>query len=149
MKSQLLVDACVCTYVNVFLFSVRVFEIPGRLADNEWKCSPSTAAFNWSNRPKWARSCCPNNEALCSLSLSAGRSMWNNNTLLHISAPTTQQHFLSSLKEHCWSSFSTQPHKPAITAEQKKRKIHTLICILLQKKHIPLLAVLKSFPTVD
>lgn len=42
-----------------------LFEIPGRPADNERKCSPSTAAFNWSNRPKRARPCCPNNEALC------------------------------------------------------------------------------------
>lgn len=62
-------------------------------ADNKWKRSSSTAVFNWSNRRKWARSCCPNNEALCRPSPSTGRSMWNNNyTPLWIYAPAFSTH---------------------------------------------------------
>lgn len=45
---------CMCACVGVSRQAV----------DNKWKCSPSTAVFNWSNRPKWARSCCPNNKGL-------------------------------------------------------------------------------------
>lgn len=69
-----------------FCFACVCLRFQAGLADNKWKCSPSTAVFNWSNRPKWARSCCANNKALCSPSPSVGRSMCNNNTLLCSSA---------------------------------------------------------------
>lgn len=118
IEYQLLVYACICTYVNgVFFVCVRVFELPGRQPDNKWKCSPSTAVFNWSNRPKRARSCCPNNKALCSLSLSVGRSIWNNIVLLYVSATTIQQQFSSSPKESRWIWSSARQHKLVITAE--------------------------------
>lgn len=81
-SKTLLVGGCVCRCSFACLHTcVCVFEIPGRPADNERKCSPSTAAFNWSNRPKRARPCCPNNEALCRMSPSVRRSAWNDNTL--------------------------------------------------------------------
>lgn len=122
---------CQCMYICKCAFvCVRVFDIPDRPADNKWKCSPSTV-FNWSNRPKWARSCCPNNKALCSLSL---RSMWNTNTLLHISATTIQQLQLQLvITKTKWDS------QPKLTNQQLLLsfyfKIHTLFTYFYRKAH--------------
>lgn len=105
---------CWFMYICKCVFAcVHVFRILGRPADNKGKCSPSTAVFNWSNRPKGAGSCCPNNKALCSLSLSTGRSMWNNNTPLHVSATTIQQPEQQLIAETKLLIFILDPASPA------------------------------------
>lgn len=118
IEYQLLVDACICIYVNgVFLFACVCLSFQAGSRTISGSVPHLLRCLIGQTDQSERGSCCPNNKALCSLSLSVGRSIWNNIVLLYVSATTIQQQFSSSPKESRWIWSSARQHKLVITAE--------------------------------
>lgn len=109
---------CKCVFV-----CVRVCVGASRQAmDNKWKCSPSTAVFNWSNRPKQARSCCPNNEGLVRPRRKRGEVSVKRHAALRLCDRHSAAVQLISQKKVPELDHQAQPLQLVITAELRFQK---------------------------